>query len=221
MKAVFLFFMLAVSINHGAGTSQTVRDVEKILAEMNTLSANFRQEFYNAAMGDTEISYGTVVLKKPLLINWHYTRPEEQIIVSDGERIYLYVPKEMQVMVEALGGILGSRSPALFLAGGKRLTELFHIELEPERNKDKINSVAVLNLVPKQKTVNITRIVLRVGMNDRLIRSFTVHDWTGNKTRIVFSHTKVNNEIDERIFRFKTPPGVEEVEIPKTGFGVE
>jgi len=221
MKAVLLSFMLAVSINHGAGASQTVKDVEEILAETHTISADFRQEFYNAAMGDTEVSHGTVVLKKPLLMNWHYTGPEEQILVSDGKRLYLYAPKEKQVMVEALGDILGSRSPALFLTGGMRLSELFHIELEPERNEDKINSVAVLNLVPKQKTVNITSIVLRVDRNSRLIRSFTVYDWTGNKTRIVFSRMKVNNEIDEQIFKFQTPPGAEEVEIPKTGFGVE
>ncbi len=221
MKAVFLSFVMAVSIHSGSGASQTVKDVEKILAEMHTLSADFRQEFYNAAMGDTEVSHGTVVLKKPLLMHWHYTGPEEQIIVSDGRKLYLYVPKERQVMVEALGDILGSRSPALFLAGGKRLSELFHIELEPETNKDKMNHVAVLNLVPKQKTVNITRIVLRVDRKVRLIRSFTVYDWTGNKTRIVFSRMKVNNEIDEQIFKFKTPPGAEEVEIPKTVFGVE
>jgi outer membrane lipoprotein-sorting protein len=124
-------------------------------------------------------------------------------------------------MVEPLGRILTSRSPALFLAGNHKLSRIFRIELEPAANEDRIKNEVKLVLFPKEKSFTVTRIILSVTSEDFTIRSFTLFDWTGNRTEIEFTGMKINGRIDEKRFVFKKPEGVEMVEMPKLDFGAD
>lgn len=223
-KIVFIAaFFIALQPAYAAetGKNEIIKKVEARFSEMKNFSATFRQVQFNAALGESELSSGTVKMQKPLKMNWNYIEPEKQSVISNGKSIYFYVPSDRQVMVEPLGNILTSRSPALFLAGSHKLSEIFRIELEPPANKDKMKDDIKLLLVPKEKSLSVTRIVLSVKRDDFTISAFRLYDWTGNSTEIEFTEMKINGNIDERVFTFNKPVGVEILEMPGLDFGME
>lgn len=188
--------------------------VEARFAEVETLRAGFEQKIFDAATGQTLASRGTVLLKKPLRMLWEYKEPEAQTIIADGKKLYLHVPADRQVTVQPLTNVLNSRSPALFLVGGRRLREIFRITVVPRPNDSKIPEASLL-LEPKEQSLTVTRIVIRVGTEDYTITSFTLHDWTGNRSDVVFTDMAVNGPVADKAFSFTPPKGTEVTEVPK------
>lgn len=216
----FLLPILMAASQPVMDKNEIVKRVEKRFESMNSFTAGFRQTFFNASLGEMEESQGEMAVKKPLKMSWKYNKPLRQTIISDGKSIYFYVPKDKQVMVEKLGNMFTSRSPALFLAGNRKLSELFNIDLDKTPNKDRINGQVALSLLPKEESISVTRIVVRVDPEDFTIRSFTLYDWAGNRTEIEFFDMKINEEISDSVFKFEKPKGVEQVEMPNIDFGV-
>ena len=216
-------FFMAVQPLYAAetGKDEIIKKVETRFSSMKNFTASFRQKQFDASLGETEVSGGSVTMQKPLKMRWEYLEPQKQTVVSDGKSIYFYMPSDRQVMVEPLGNILTSRSPALFLAGSHRLSEIFRIKLEPADDKDRMGSDIKLSLVPKEKSLTVTRIILSVKSGDFTISAFTLYDWTGNRTEIAFTEMKINGKINEEVFTFNRPAGVEVVEMPRLDFGTE
>ncbi len=224
-KIIALSLMLALSAPDADKLEKTAIDtIEKVEAgffRTKTFSADFMQVFHDTAIGEERISTGTVIMAKPLKMKWHYEKQYEQMIYSDGKTISIYVPKDKQVMVEPIGNIVGSRSPILFLAGTYRLSELFYVNLEQEENNVRMGGTVRLVLIPKEESASVTKIVIGVNKEDWLISSFSLYDWTNNRTDVFFTNLKTNIGIEESIFIFNRPKGVEQVEMPRLDFGVE
>lgn len=193
---------------------EIIKKVEGRMAHIKSLTAGFKQSFFDAAIGEVEESSGRVFIQKPLKMRWEYLEPIKQTILSDGKAFYFYVPRDRQVMVEPLGRLLDSRSPALFLAGNKKLAELFDIELAPASDRYRMGGIRLL-LRPKEKSPMVTRIAVSVDEKDFTIRSFTLFDWAGNRTEIEFLNMEINVKVDNEKFIFVKPKGVERMEIPR------
>jgi len=194
--------------------SNIIKNVETEFANMTTMSAKFKQTFFDAAMEESETTTGTMKIKKQLKMQWIYDPPEQQIIISDGKNIYLYMPDEKQVIVEKIGNIINSSSPALFLAGGRALRDIFTIRLATDENKDRMGAGIRLELIPKQESISVTRIIVAVDAKNWRIRSFSIIDWAGNRTDVELFDIQVNKSLDDGLFTFKAPKGVEAVKLP-------
>ena len=59
-------------------------------------------------------------------MRWDYTEPERKQFVSDGTKIYFYIPADKQVIVSPVPADAEATTPALFLAGKGRLTTRLH-----------------------------------------------------------------------------------------------
>ena len=197
-----------------ASDAALIDKVDARFAEVTTLRAGFEQKIYDAASGQTLASRGALALKKPLRMLWEYKEPEAQTIIADGKNIYFHIPAERQVTVQPLINALNSRSPVLFLAGGKRLREIFRITVVPGPNDSKIPQATLL-LEPKEKSLTVTRITIRVSTEDYTIISFTLNDWTGNRSEVAFTDMTVNGPIADKAFSFTPPKGTEVIEVPK------
>ncbi len=197
-----------------AADTAVINKVEARYAEVKTLRARFEQKVYDAATGQTLASRGTVLLKKPRRMLWEYTEPEPQTILADGKNLYFHVPADRQVTVQPLENLLTSRSPALFLAGGTPLRENFRITVVPRPDDSKIDEASLL-LEPKERSLTVTRITIRVRREDYTITSFTLDDWTGNRSEVAFTDMEVNVPVADKAFSFTRPKGTEVIEVPK------
>jgi outer membrane lipoprotein carrier protein len=221
LKNILLAATLLCAMTGDLSEDEIVAKVENRFAEVKTMSASFKQTFYDATIGKTEQSTGRVLIEKPLKMKWQYDKPYEQTILSDGENIYFHFPSDRQVLVESVGNIIESRSPVLFLAGGHALKELFTIRLERQGRKDRMERGIRLELIPKEKSVSATKVILTVDGNTWDIRSFSIFDWTGNRTDIEFTDIKINKKVGGEELKFVPPDGAEIIHMPNPKFGVK
>jgi len=76
------------------------------MAEVNAFSARFEQTLYDADGDTLQTSSGTVVLERPARFRWEYAASDSdasgQVLVADGERVWLYDPDLEQVTVNRI-----------------------------------------------------------------------------------------------------------------------
>jgi len=191
-------------------TAQTP-SVEQILTGLEAryapagLSARFTQTSTLQAMEITDSAEGRLWIRRPGKMRWEYTAPEPQTIVSDGTRLWVYRPEDRQVMVGGAPAYFGDGKGAGFLADIGQLRRQFDIFPIPQ----KTDSVYGLSLVPRRQQPDLVRIELEITAADFTIRTVTTFNAYGDKTRIVIHDPVFHDSLDDALFVFDIPPGVE------------
>ena len=187
---------------------QTLDAVQQKYENILTFEADFTQRSYVKMMDKTLETKGKVQIKKPGMMKWIYGLPDTQVLISNGKILWHYVSDENQVTKVPLENIYSSNTPALFLAGQEKLTQIFNIE--------NINSNPLsITLTPKQEDQSLKRLQLFADKKNFQITGSTVYDKLGNKTEIRFSNIKTNIDIPKRTFQFQAPPNTEVLDYTK------
>ena len=208
---VIILILLNASMSQAETPEQHALDaVQKNYEKVLTYEAEFIQKSYIKMMDKTQDVKGTVSIKKPGKMKWRYGAPDTQVLISNGNTLWLYVPDEEQATKVPIESIYSSNTPALFLAGKGKLTQSFNVE---SVNLDK-NSL-IVTLTPKADDQSLIRLQLFVDKKNYQITGSTVYDKLGNKTEILFSNIKINREITEKTFQFQAPANVEVLDYTK------
>ncbi len=172
-------------------------------------SARFRQFSTLKAMDIVDTASGSIVVKRPGKMRWMYEVPEKQTIVSDGHHLWVYRPQDKQVMVGKTPTFFGNGKGAGFLTDLTSLQKQFEIS----REKDTPAGDYRLNLKPREKTQEISSIHLIVSKKTFNITEIITVNIYGDETRIEFSEIQFKKKIDDAIFTFNIPDGVDVIEI--------
>lgn len=184
-----------------AGADDGVARLEHFYEQVNTLRARFQQQVFNEQQELIQEAGGSVVIKRPGRFRWDYETPYEQVIVADGERLWVYDADLEQVTVKAMDESL-EQTPALLLSSDASLTDAFKIEdLGAKRGK------VWVALQPRGGESNFKRI--RLGFDDHGPAVMELMDSFDQITRLEFSRVELNTEIDPQVFQFQPPPGVD------------
>ena len=203
---LFIFLFLGWHIPSWAISNEqaTVNAIQKNYESVLTFQATFEQKAFVKMINRTEITRGNVQIKKPGKMKWTYNSPDPQILISDQKYLWLYAPEDEQATKMPIENVYSSNTPALFLAGQGKLTDIFNTE-QVLAKKDKF----IVVFTPKEIESNLSRLLLRANKNNYQITGATVYDKLGNKTEIKFRAIRTNEEIPESVFDFEVPPGVE------------
>jgi len=182
--------------------------LQKRYESTHTLTADFKQTVESPTLATPLESHGKVAFEKPNRMRWDYAKPDEQLIVGDGDSLWIYQPAEKQVIKAPLGEAFHASTPVTFLAGLGRVDRDFDPSLERE-DADRW----VLKLVPKNDT-SLGTLGLTVRKRDASIEEARVTDPLGTTTRIAFSNEERNGKVDTGLFRFSPPAGVDVVKPP-------
>jgi outer membrane lipoprotein carrier protein len=208
---VIISILLNQSMSQAETPEQHALDVvQKNYEKVLTYEAEFIQKSYIKMMDKTQDVKGTVSIKKPGKMKWRYGAPDIQILISNGNILWLYVPDEEQVTKVPIESIYSSNTPALFLAGKGKLTQSFNVE-SVNLDKDPLS----ITLTPKADEQSLSRLKLFANKKNYQITGSTVYDKLGNITEIRFSNIKTNREISEKIFQFQAPANVEVLDYTK------
>ena len=109
-------------------------------------SARFIQASTIKAMDITDSASGLLFIKYPGKMKWEYQEPESQIIVTDGDQLWMYRPADNQVMLGKASSFFSEGKGAGFLSDIRLLRKDFDIILEDIRFGDYYN----LKLVPRE-----------------------------------------------------------------------
>jgi outer membrane lipoprotein carrier protein len=173
-----------------------------------TLTADFRQVVESPSLAGAIESHGTLAFQKPNRMRWDYKPPDAQLIVGDGETLWIYQPEDKQVIKAPLGEAFQASTPVTFLAGLGRLDRDFTASLERDEKER-----WVLKLVPK-KDQGIGTLTLLVRKSDASVEEARVTDPLGTTTRLALSGERRNADLDPGLFKFTPPAGVDVVKPP-------
>jgi outer membrane lipoprotein carrier protein len=182
--------------------------LQKRYESTHTLTADFKQTVESPTLASPLESHGKVAFEKPNHMRWDYAKPDEQLIVGDGQNLWIYQPGEKQVIKAPLGEAFRASTPVTFLGGLGRVDRDFDPSLERE-DADRW----VLKLVPKNDP-GLGTLGLTVRKRDASIEEARVTDPLGTTTRIAFSNEDRNGKVDPGLFRFSPPDGVDVVKPP-------
>ena len=206
-----IFLLLNGSMSQAETPEQHALDaVQKNYEKVLTYEAEFIQKSYIKMMDKTQYVKGIVSIKKPGKMKWSYGAPDTQILISNGNTLWLYVPDEEQATKVPIESIYSSNTPALFLAGKGKLAQSFNVE-RVNLDKDPL----IITLTPKADDQSLTRLKLFANKKNYQITGSTVYDKLGNKTEIRFSNIKTNREIPDKTFQFQAPANVEVLDYTK------
>src|SRR5436309_5946856 len=77
-------------------------------------SADFVHAYEGGVLRKQITERGKLVVKKPGKMRWEYTAPEQKLFVSDGVKMYSYIPQDKQVIVSKIPSENEATTPALF-----------------------------------------------------------------------------------------------------------
>ena len=178
-----------------------VEHLNAFLDGVQTLRADFTQTVTDAQGVELQQVEGTLAVKRPGRFRWNYTAPSEQVIVADGERIWMYDEELAQVSVRPLDRTLAS-TPAMLLSGGRALHEHADIRELGERE-----GLVWVEVVPRVKDSDFEAV--RIGFDDGRLAAMELVDAFGQTTRMAFTALVRNPAIDDSVFTFDPPPGVD------------
>jgi outer membrane lipoprotein carrier protein len=197
----FLFLISNIAFSSEKQLSTGERYLEDFLAKTQTLEASFQQTLRTHDGEVLQETEGKFYLNRPGKFRWDYKLPYEQIIVSDGERIWIYDVDLQQVTVQKQRADLPS-SPMALLQDSSKLYESFNVH-----SLDNHEGVYRLKLESKTSDSDFAEIV--VGLDKDGLRFMQLHDQFEQVTDIVFSDITTNPVLNNKIFEFIPPEGVD------------
>lgn len=208
-----LAFSLFSSGADALSLDEVVNRVQARYEKTGDFSANFQQTSTLASLKKEQSAAGKVYIQKPGKMRWEYQSPEKQLIVSDGETVWVYNPGLGQVIENPLSNAYDSKTPALFLAGVGNLKKDFDIRFSP-RQTDPQKGNYLLELMPKDPQLYLSKLEILINRDDYAVERSTAYDPQGNVITLQFSNIQTNVGLSTSIFQFKAPKGVERIHLP-------
>ncbi|KAF1709753.1 outer membrane lipoprotein carrier protein LolA [Pseudoxanthomonas kalamensis DSM 18571] len=175
---------------------------------LNGLQGDFSQQVSDRGGRLKESSTGHVAFSVPRHFRWEYVKPYEQLIVADGDKVWIYEPDLLQVSVRNQGQE-EQNSPLAVLLDPSALDRQFEVV---ERDAGE-NGLDWLLLTPKDPGgANFQS--ARLGFDATGLARMVLVDAVGQETRIAFTDWKRNPRFAADAFRFVPPDGVDVVGDP-------
>lgn len=201
LAAAFASAVLAASGPLQAATDAT-DELVALLSEMRSYRADFVQVNLDARGTRMQESVGQIAVRRPGLFYWHIDPPLEQLVVSDGSKLWLYDPDLEQVTVQAVTGKLVD-TPALLLSGEvEAVRETYRVKQLPGAGGD-----SYFELLPRNPDSLFES--LKLTFNAGRLVQMHINDALGQRSSLVFSAIHTNTDIEDALFRFTPPEGVD------------
>ena len=201
MKQTILFvqFGLAACLAH-AGAVEQLND---FIREVKTGQANFTQTVTSPDGARTKVSSGRFEFSRPNRFRFAYTKPFEQLIVADGQKVWIYDADLNQVSSRKVAAALGG-TPAALLAGGT-LDKDFAVSAQPDQD-----GLAWALATPRATQSAFQSV--RVGFRGKTLAAIEITDSFGQRSKLLFTQFEPNLAFGVERFQFTVPPGADVIE---------
>jgi len=189
--------------------SDLARAIQRKYDTVRDLSADFVHAYRGGVLRREATERGTMRIKKPGRMRWVYEDPERKEFVSDGFRIYSYIPEDKQVLVAPVPSAEEATTPALFLSGHGNLARDF-IASYPD-SPDPAPGTWTLTLTPRRPEAEYESLTLVVDRGTYRLRKLITADAQGGRSVFTFTDVRENVGLPDSLFRFAIPRGVEVV----------
>lgn len=194
-----VLLILGAALLPALAQAAAVEQLQRFLGGTRTLKADFAQTV-SARSGRKPLeSGGRLAISRPGKLRWEIVRPAPQLVVGDGEKIWIHDPELQQVTVRKAGQALGG-TPAALLAGNNEIERNFTL-----REAGSSDGLDWVEAVPKSGDSGFEK--LRLGLAGGELRVMELFDSFGQTTLIRFSHIERNVSLAPALFHFTPPAG--------------
>ena len=183
-----------------ADAVDTLRD---FVRDVKSGRAAFTQTVTSPDGARRKVSSGSFEFQRPNRFRFAYAKPFEQLIVADGQKVWIHDPDLNQVSSRRLAQAIGS-TPAALLAGSG-LESDFTLVAEPSQG-----GLDWVRATPKARDGTLQ--AMRVGFRGRELAAVEILDSFGQRSLLQFSGFAANGSPSPEAFRFTPPPGADVVE---------
>lgn len=197
--------LLALVLVSGPALAGARDELVRFTSGLKGLEGRFEQQVFDANGRSKERSSGMVAVSAPRLFRWEYQKPFEQLIVADGQKVWMYEPDLQQATVKPQGEE-ERNSPLVALFEPARLERQFDVSEDATPS----DGLQWMTLTPKvDAEANFQ--VARLGFNGQGLARMEVVDLVGQKTEIRFGAWRRNPSFAAGTFQFKPGKDVDVV----------
>ena len=205
------FFLGGVSAQTFAGEANLLQLIQTQYQSILSFSGHFKQTSFRA---NSEIAprtaEGIVSYKRPGKMRWLYAPPEEQLLVTNGETLWLYDTLLENVTIQKLEKLTDGTALS-FLLGLGDLNEDFK-RRKISKSLLKNPQGLIVELEPHQKTANLAFIQLEVDPENYNLRTIALMDQQGNYRTITLESMSYNLALEDEFFEFEVSAEMEVIE---------
>lgn len=187
--------------------------IQRKYNDMGTFTASFVQELTNVSSGETEIRNGKLWYQQPHMVRWETLVPEKEILVLGPDVAWDYFEDEELAFKYRVSGLLDSKTILRFISGQANIKEDFYIKTEwegAEQVREKWGrGYAILQLTPKEPEPGMVQAYIGVEPGTGLLRQVMIVDFYGNGNEIRLSEVKTSIPLDQKLFTFTPPEGIQ------------
>ena len=200
--AVFAFASLLAH----ADAVDTLKD---FIRDVKTGRAQFTQTVTSPDGVKKKTSSGSFEFARPNRFRFAYAKPFEQLIVADGQKVWIFDADLNQASSRKFSSALGA-TPAALLAGGSLDNDF---DLAPVSVKDAAASkdgLAWVQATPKVKEGAFKSV--RVGFRGKDLAAVEIIDAFDQRSLLQFSQFTAGVHLPDDTFRFTPPAGADVIE---------
>ena len=191
-----LLVIVCLSITANAETA--AQRLHLLLQPMNSLSADFTQQIMGQNNNQLQRLTGNLSLKKPNQLRWNVLAPMPQLVVSDGQLVWLYDPDLEQVVIQSFSDDFTANPISILLGDLDQLNRDFTVSLVSDDR---------FSLKPKQK--NSLFVAIQLRFIDSVLSRIDYQDNFGQNTQLTLSQVKLNPQFSKTAFVFDIPQAVD------------
>ena len=201
MKPLLVMALLVCSA-FGA-RADAVDALKEFVRDVKTGSASFTQTVTSPDGAKKKNSSGSFEFSRPNRFRFAYAKPFEQLIVADGQKVWIFDADLNQASSRKFSQALGA-TPAALLAGGS-LERDFELSALPDRD-----GLAWAQALPRLKDGGFQS--LKIGFRGRELAAIEIVDAFGQRSLLRFSDFKPNVGLAAERFAFVPPAGADVIE---------
>ena len=183
--------------------ADAVDTLREFVRDVKSGQASFTQTVVSTDGARKKTSSGQFEFARPNRFRFTYTKPFEQLIVADGQKVWIFDTDLNQASSRAIGQALGA-TPAALLAGGSLDAEF---ALAPLPARDGLDWALA---TPKAKDGPFQS--MRVGFRGKELGAVEITDSFGQVSRLQFTQYQANTPVVAERFRFVPPFGADVIE---------
>jgi len=166
--------------------------------------ARFTQTVLDRKGRRVQEAIGIMQFLRPGRFRWEYEKPYSQLLVGDGQRIWIWDRDLNQVTVRRLDRAI-TGTPAALLAGSNEIEKAFTVTAQPGPD-----GLDWIEAVPKGSESSFASV--RLGFAQDVLAAMELNDALGSRTMIRFEDLQRNPKLSLQLFRFTPPKGADVLE---------
>lgn len=194
-----VWFAALVGIFSSAALADGITAARAFNNDVRSFSGSFTQTVKSAKK--TQSTSGTFSILRPGYFKWQYNKPYKQLIVGDGQYVWLFDQDLDQVMRRTQRTALGT-SPAAILSDKEAMEKNYTL-----KNDGQEGDIEYVAATPKNKDSEYRSI--RLGFKEAELITMQLTDSFGNFTTVTFNGMQINPKLAPAAFRFTPPKGVD------------